>query len=98
MSYFLDANICIFYLNGKSLSVRKKIDSVDLKLINIPSIVAAELYYGAEKSVRREYNLARYEEFMSVFQIVHFDRAASKTYGNIRVTLEMKGKTTDLAH
>ncbi|MCL1808624.1 MAG: type II toxin-antitoxin system VapC family toxin [Clostridiales bacterium] len=92
MIYFLDTNICIFYLNGTSLPVRQKIDSTDLEKIKIPSIVAAELYYGASKSKRREHNLARYEEFMSIFQIVHFDKAASRAYGDIRACLERKGE------
>lgn len=48
MTYFLDTNICIHYLNNASESVIKKFNEFGTANIKIPSIVAAELYYGAE--------------------------------------------------
>jgi tRNA(fMet)-specific endonuclease VapC len=92
MIYFLDANICIHYLNNSSLPVTRKVDSIDLGCIKIPTIVAAELYYWASKSKRRDYNLARHSQFISTFEIVSFDHASSRIYGDIRAMLEAKGK------
>ena len=63
MTYFLDTNICVYYLNAKSIPLIKKIDSVSLKNIKIPVVVATELFYGVSKSAKREYNLARYNSF-----------------------------------
>jgi tRNA(fMet)-specific endonuclease VapC len=57
--------------------------------IKIPSIVAAELLYGASKSAKREYNLTRFRLFLEQFEIVHFDYAAAECYGKIRPGLEL---------
>ena len=92
MTYFLDTNICVFYLNGNYPALSEKFDSLSISSMKIPSVVAAELYYGVEKSEKREYNLARYNEFLSVFEIVDFDLMASRVYGKIRAALEVKGQ------
>jgi len=55
MTYFLDTNICIYYLNGKFDFIKSRIKEVGTDNIKIPSVVAAELYYGAFKSERKEY-------------------------------------------
>ena len=53
MIYFLDTNICIYHLNQTSQNVINKFIEVGIANIQIPSVVAAELYYGAEKSGKR---------------------------------------------
>jgi tRNA(fMet)-specific endonuclease VapC len=93
MMYFLDTNICVHYLNATSLPLIDKIDSIALERIAIPSVVAAELYYGAVKSAKREYNLSRYNDFLTIFDIVTFDHATARVYGDIRVALEKKGQS-----
>ena len=47
MMYFLDTNICIRLLNRSSQSVIDNYKRIDIDDIGIPSIVAAELIYGA---------------------------------------------------
>ena len=74
MIYFLDTNICIYYLNKMPAGILEKFNEIGNKNIKIPSVVSAELYYGAEKSVKREYNLKRYAEFLSWFNIDEFQR------------------------
>jgi len=92
MIYFLDTNICIYHLNQTSQNVLDKFDEIGNENIKIPAIVSAELYYGASKSVKREYNLKRYNEFISWFEIVPFSHDASLIYGEIRTELERSGK------
>jgi tRNA(fMet)-specific endonuclease VapC len=60
--------------------------------VKIPSVVAAELYYGASKSEKRSYNIARFEKFISVYEIVPFALSAARYYGDIRADLERKGQ------
>jgi tRNA(fMet)-specific endonuclease VapC len=60
--------------------------------IKIPTIVMAELYYGAAKSAKREYNLTRYDRFAALYDIIHFDNEAARVYGDIRAALESKGR------
>ena len=55
-------------------------------------MVAAELRFGAEKSIKREYNSERLKRFLSLFEIVHFYNDASKCYGVIRAKLEQSGQ------
>jgi len=91
MIYFLDTNICIYHFNQRSQNILEKFNEIGNKNIKIPAVVSAELYYGAEKSVKREYNLKRYTEFLSWFKIVPFSSNASPVYGEIRADLERKG-------
>jgi tRNA(fMet)-specific endonuclease VapC len=92
VTYFLDTNICIRYLNNSSASIAKKLEAANLDDIKIPSIVAAELLYGAFKSAKREYNLSRFRLFLEQFEITHFNYAAAESYGEIRTILENKGE------
>ena len=37
--YYLDTNICIFYMRGKDIELRNKIDAIDTSRIKIPAVV-----------------------------------------------------------
>ena len=54
MKYFLDTNICIYYLKGIYPKLKEKLLSHNPETIIIPAITKTELLYGAEKSQRRE--------------------------------------------
>ena len=60
MIYFLDTNICIYHLKNKFDNIDDKLNEIGHDNIKIPSVVAAELYYGACKSERKEFNIKRY--------------------------------------
>ena len=92
MSYFIDSNICIYHLNDLDASVSEKMEKTPAKDIKIPSVVAAELLFGAEKSVKREYNLEIVRKFLSLFEIVGFDEKSAEHYAAVRVLLERKGQ------
>ena len=92
MKYFLDTNICIYYLNGTSGTVLQKIDATDMEDLLLPSVVTGELYYGAMKSTRRKHNLERYHQFISTMEVAAFDLNASRIYGAIRTDLESQGR------
>ena len=93
MIYFLDTNICIYFLNNSSKNVSSHLIKTSASNIKIPSMVAAELLYGAEKSLKRENNLKLFKTFLSVFEIISFDEQASECYAGIRAELERKGQT-----
>jgi len=57
MKYFLDTNICIYFLMGKYPVLIRKMMSFNPNDIKIPAIVKAELYHGAEKSLKRDENM-----------------------------------------
>ncbi|GHV22192.1 tRNA(fMet)-specific endonuclease VapC [Planctomycetales bacterium] len=92
MICFLDTNSCVFFMNGKNETIRQKVLAKPKSQILIPAIVAGELYYGAEKSGRREFNLRRAQEFLSDFAIAVYDEAAAIAYGKIKAELERRGE------
>ncbi len=91
MTYLLDTNTCIKYLNGRSENIRLKLDSAHPEDIVVCSIVKAELFYGAMKSKNPEKNLANQHRFLDRFISLPFDDNASKVYGQIRARLEKMG-------
>ncbi|MFQ5602231.1 MAG: type II toxin-antitoxin system VapC family toxin [bacterium] len=91
MSYLLDTNTCIRYLNGTSKSVRLNLESRQPEDIILCSVVKAELFYGAMKSAKPRKNLQRIEKFFEPFISLPFDDRASKVYGKIRCDLEKSG-------
>lgn len=92
MKYYLDSNICISYLRGRNIDLRKKVDSFDKALIKIPAIVKGELLTGAMKSARRDRNIADVMSFLADYEIIPFDDDSAWTYGEIKSALELKGQ------
>jgi len=91
MTYLLDTNTCIYFLNRSSeriVSRFKKLSPSDIKL---PSVTVAELFYGAEKSKARKKNYALVQDFISAFEIVPFDEKSCRAYAKVRLYLEKAG-------
>lgn len=57
----------------------------------IPSTVVGELYFGAYKSSRVAFNVARIEEFVAGNRILPCDAETGKWYGQIKQELKSKG-------
>ena len=92
MKYFLDTNIIIYFLKGKSNLLVEKFRSVQPQDIYIPSVVYAELLVGAEKSQERQNNLKKTEAFVGRFTIISFGKEEAMHYAHLRAMLEKKGK------
>lgn len=92
MKYFLDTNICIYYLKGLYPILIDKFFSQNPNDIKIPSIVKAELLYGVEKSKKREENFEKVNQFLFPLDVIAFDDVASIEYSLIRSKLEKQGK------
>jgi tRNA(fMet)-specific endonuclease VapC len=89
--YFLDTNICIYYLRGLYKSIEEHFELIPSNEIKIPVIVKAELIYGIEKSKLRERNKNIYKKFVEAFEIVNLDDEALSQYSKIRLNLEKAG-------
>ncbi len=63
--------------------------------IMIPSVVIAELIYGAHLSSDYSSNITAINRFISPFNTADFDNAAATSYGAIRSTLKKTGPPTD---
>ena len=91
MTYLLDTNVCIRYLNGTSPAIRARLQALSSSEVAVCSVVKAELFAGAGKSVDPERTLARQTAFLSRFVSMPFDDRAAAVYGQLRSRLEMAG-------
>lgn len=91
MRYLIDTNICIAYLNGRSIEIKNNFLKHNPTDIFLCSIVKAELIYGAMKSQKIEQNRKKLELFFEQFISLPFDDKSSNIYGNIRASLEKSG-------
>jgi len=91
MSFLLDTNACVRYLNGRSNELKRHIDSVGDDQIFVCSVVEAELFFGAEKSTDPAKTLALQERFLARFRSKPFDTPAARVYGSLRARLEQAG-------
>jgi tRNA(fMet)-specific endonuclease VapC len=91
MKYLLDTNTCIRYLNGRSLTIFRRLDALDQTDIFVCSIVKLELRYGALRSDYIEKTLAQQEKFLSRFVSLPFDDKAHIQAAQIRTNLARAG-------
>jgi tRNA(fMet)-specific endonuclease VapC len=94
MKYLLDTNICIYIINEKPEKVLRKFEQYPVYEFGISSITHAELQYGIEKSENKNTNQDALNEFLLPLTILPFHGKKLVTcYGEIRASLESKGKT-----
>lgn len=91
MNFFLDTNICIYFLKGKKEEVRTNLKKLKPEQIKIPSIVKAELLLGAAKSQNSKKNREILSRFLEPFEIIPFGDTEAEIYSEIRSELEKKG-------
>ncbi len=91
MTYLLDTNACVMYLNGRAPRLRRRLDQCRPDEIVVCSIVKAELFYGAMKSNNPTATLQKQKHFLLPYHSLPFDDAATATYATIRADLERIG-------
>jgi tRNA(fMet)-specific endonuclease VapC len=91
MKYLLDTNTCIHYINGRSVSIRKRLAATPLIDVGVSIITRAELFYGSAKSQTPERSRQKQLEFLQTIQTVHFGEGCDIAYGDIRAYLETNG-------
>jgi tRNA(fMet)-specific endonuclease VapC len=92
MTWLLDTNACIRYLNGRSRKLRTRFDAFDPLQIRVCSVVKAELFFGAALSNDPTKTRTRQELFLSRFASVPFDDLAAEAYAEIRADLTRAGQ------
>jgi len=90
--YMLDTDICIYIIKRKPKSVLKYFQRLQPGELSMSAISFAELMNGAKKSRQVEHNIARLNELAELLVIKPFDQKAATAYGDVRSTLEKKGK------
>jgi tRNA(fMet)-specific endonuclease VapC len=92
MSWLLDTNACIRYLNGRSPLLRSRLNSADPTEILVCSIVKAELYFGAAQTRDPAKTRLMQQQFLARFRSLDFDDLAAETYAEIRADLTRRGE------
>ena len=91
MKYLLDTNIIIYFLKGSMPALIDRFKSVKCQDIYIPSVVMAELEYGARNSKAYGDSISAIKSFTDNFNKVDLDEASAASYGKIRADLKTKG-------
>ena len=91
MMYFLDTNIIIYSIKNSYPGIQNHFLRIPSQKISIPSIVNAEIEYGAKKSYDYDKTIQIYRQFMNTFSITDFNDKAAICYGDIRAYLEKAG-------
>jgi tRNA(fMet)-specific endonuclease VapC len=87
----LDTNICSAIIGGHPKAVATLATSQPDEII-VPTIVRAELYFGAYNGTKTKSTLAEIENFLAPLQSLEFSPQAAKTYGQLRADLKKRGK------
>ena len=91
MRYLLDTNVCVRYLNGESVAIRRRLQAVDLEEVAVCSVVKAELFYGAMRSNNPDQTWAIQRQFLEVFVSLPLDDIAALIAGRVRAQLANLG-------
>lgn len=87
--YLLDTNAVIALLKDRNSRLAQRVRQHQPADVGVSSIVAHELFYGAFKSRRREFNVALVDSLR--FEILDFDKEDSRHAGDIRAALAAQG-------
>ncbi len=88
--FLLDTNICIYIINRQPEAVFKHFAGLQAGEVAISSITGSELHYGVAKSGSAR-NRQALEKFIAPLEVLPFDEAAMREYGQVRARLEKKG-------
>lgn len=91
MSYLLDTDICIYWLNGRP-SLKDKLLAVGRDQVAISIITQAELYYGAYNSSRVQENLKRVDDFVRQIPVISLHEVTLKRFGALKSQLRQTGQ------
>ncbi|MTJ79513.1 MAG: tRNA(fMet)-specific endonuclease VapC [Telmatospirillum sp.] len=91
LRYMLDTNLCIRVLRDRPAGLRERFN-IEAASLCISTITLAELFYGAERSVKPAENRAQVEAFAARLDLLPFDHAAAAHFADIRADLERKGQ------
>jgi tRNA(fMet)-specific endonuclease VapC len=91
MIYLLDSNTCIAFLRSRTSPVKQALQRVQAEDIALCSIVVAELYEGAYRSVQQANNLNKVGQFVARFTVLPFDTIAAEIAGQQGASLAALG-------
>ncbi len=91
MTWLLDTDICIYFMEGRAAHVRSRIRRTPAPELGIPAIATAELRYGAVHSGRRISNSERLTSFLESLHVYPFDDEAARHFADLKHALVSAG-------
>lgn len=90
--YAFDTNIFVEFLRGRLPITRDMLMKGDASMFAVPSVVRAELLFGAERSAKPTANRMLVERLLAPFQPLDFDARCASAYARIQAELAAKGQ------
>jgi tRNA(fMet)-specific endonuclease VapC len=91
MAWLLDTNAIITLVARRSDALLRRVEAAESGTLAISSIVAHELYFGAYRSQKIEFNLETLRLLFADLVILDLDREDARTAGEIRAMLARQG-------
>lgn len=92
MSYLLDTNAWIHYLNGTHPSLVDRVLAEGPQDLVMSSLSLAELEYGAARSSRPKANLARVAGLRAELHVEPFTQECAAMFGRVKADLMKRGR------
>jgi len=91
LTHLLDTNICVAIIRRRAPGTLTRLQRMEPGRVGVSIITVAELEFGAAKSLQPQRNREALEQFLLPLEILEYDAAAAKHYGDIRSRLEKAG-------
>ena len=91
----LDTNICVRFLRGEESVVRRLLDADENDDLRISAMVEGELFYGVEKSERRDENREKVKALLAFLPVCHADDETMEKFGELKAKAEAAGRRVD---
>lgn len=91
MTWLLDTNAVIALVTRRSDALLRRVETVEPGTLAISSVVAHELYFGAYRSQKIEFNLETLRLLFADLVILDLDQEDARTAGEIRAALARQG-------
>jgi len=91
MAWLLDTNAVISLITRRSDALLRRVEAAEPGTLASSSVVAHELYFGAYRSQKIEYNLETLRLLFADLVIVDLDREDARTAAEIRAALTREG-------
>lgn len=91
MAWLLDTNAIIALVTRRSDPLLRRVEVAEPGTLATSSVVAHELYFGAHRSQKIEFNLETLRLLFADLVVLEFDREDARTSGEIRAALARQG-------
>lgn len=91
MAWLLDTNAVIALVTRRSEALRRRVEAAEPGTLATSTIVAHELYFGAYRSRKIEFNLETLRLLFADLVVLDLDREDARTAGEIRALLSRQG-------